>query len=80
MVVAQNSEGSEHSIGRVNLGEEEMIEEQQRGLLQAMLKKHKWTVESVSLRKALEYAHAIATGESTPMGSHPCRRAHSWKS
>ena len=48
VVVAQDSEGSDHPIGRVNLGEEYVTDEQRR-LLQAMLKKHKWTVVSDSL-------------------------------
>ena len=67
VVVAQDSEGSNHPIGRVNLGEEEMTKEQRR-LLQAMLKKHRWTIESGSLGKAPEYAHFIATGGSTTIG------------
>ena len=40
VVSAQDSEGSDHPIGRVNLGEEEMTKEQKK-LLQDMLKKHK---------------------------------------
>ena len=78
VVVAQDSEGSDHPIGRVNLGEENVTEEQRR-LLQAMLKKHKWTVVSGSLWKAPKYTHVIATGESTPVRSHPYRIVPGWK-
>ena len=38
-----------------------------------MLKKHKWTVVSGSSGIYLEYAHFIATGESTCVHSHPYR-------
>ena len=72
MAVAQDSEVCDHPIGRVNLGEEEISEEPRR-LLQAMLKKHRWIVELGSLGKALDYAHVIATGESTSACSHPYR-------
>ena len=78
VMVAQDSEESDYPIGRVNLGEEDMIEEQRR-LLQAMLKKHKWTVVSGSLGKAPEYVHVIATGESTPVHSHPYGIVPGWK-
>ena len=37
VMVAQDSEGSDHPIGRVNLDEEEMTEEQRR-LLQTIVK------------------------------------------
>ena len=43
-----------------------------------MLKKYKWIVESGSLGKAPEYAHVIATGESTPVRSHPYRIVLRW--
>ena len=77
VVVAQDSEGSDHPIVRVNFGEEEMTEEQW-WLFQATLKKYRWTVESGSLGKAPEYAHVIATGESTPVHSHPYRIVPGW--
>ena len=78
VVVAQDSEGSDHPIGRVNLGEEEITEEQKK-LLQARLDNHKLTVESGSLGKALECAHSIAPDNSSPVRSYPYRIVPGWK-
>ena len=78
VAVAHDSRGSNHPIGRVNLDKEVMTEEQRRSL-QAMLKKWKWTVESGILGKAPEYAHVIATGESTSKCFYPYRIVPDWK-
>ena len=67
VVVAQDSEGSDHPIGRMNLGEEEMTEEQKK-LLQARLDKHKLTVESGSLGKVLESGSLGKVLESGSLG------------
>ena len=78
MVVAQDSEWSDDPLASVNLGEEEMTEEQMR-LVHDILKMHKWIVESGSLGKAQENVHVIAIGESTPVHSHLCRIVTGWE-